>query len=177
MRVLPVLLIVLYPATLLSSQWNSHEVDKDIKYVYYRPIMFPIRFSTVKNTDPRLDETWLTLYFDGYYWGQLRFSSRSWGVELYSCTDADLFDDKNVLTDVPVGPVWIWEISWDADTFYMECNGKRVWSFRFDDAIYSDSNCRGRYTGKRGDISRFKFNGDRRNVPKMYFTRNSTCES
>ena len=169
-------LSLLYSSTQPSSLWNSHEVQPDLKYVYYRSIMFPIRFSTTKNIDPRLHETWLTLYFDAHYWGQLRFSSSSWGVELYSCTDPDLFDDKNVLTDVPVGPVWVWEISWDSDRFYMDCNGKRVWTFKFDDTIYSDSNCRGRYTGMMGDISRFKFNGDRRNAPKMYFTKNSTCE-
>ena len=153
-----------------DRKWQSHQVIADKKYDYNSSTMTPLRFKTV--TDTALPETRLTFYY-GERLGQLRFNDQTRGVELYACTDDDLYDNNNTLTDVPDGPKRIWEVYWDEKRFYIDCNKKRVWRFEFKDAIFPERDCRYVYTGKHGSLAQFKFNGDRHgiNVPERYYTK------
>jgi hypothetical protein len=152
-------------------KWKSVEVMPETRYDYDSATMPRLRFRTVSN--PNLPETWLTLYYGAYVWGQLRFSERNWGVELYACTDDNLYDGKNVMEGVPDGPDRTWEVFWNEERFYIRCNRKNVWTFEFKDAIFPERDCRDVYTGKRGALSQFKFVGNRSgiNVPKVYFVQ------
>ena len=156
-----------------GSDWRANKVESDKMYDYNSDTMTPLRFRTVENTDSSLTETWLTFYYGDYLWGQLRFSSNGWGVELYACTDSNLYDNNNVMTGVPTRNKKTWSVHWDSEKFYLDCNGKKVWSFEFKDSIFPDRDCRAMYTEERGALTQFEFNGDRRgiNLPIKYYTK------
>ena len=153
--------------------WKPKKVIADKKYDYNSAKMSPLRFRTVDDDSSRT-ETWLTFNYQSGWWGQLRFSSNGWGVELYACTDDKLYDGKNVMTGVPNTVKKMWSVHWDADRFYLDCNGKNVWTFEFKDSIFPDSDCRGMYTEtQRGALTQFTFNGrsGSTNVPDKFFVK------
>merc|ERR1712098_428333 len=153
------------------GRWRSVQVAPNTRYDYDSATIPRLRFRTVSN--PNLPEIWLTLYYGEFHWGQLRFSEGNWGVELYACTDDDLYDGKNVMEGVPDGPVRTWEVFWDEERFYIRCNRKKVWTYKFKDPIFPERDCRDVYTGKYGALSQFKFVGDQGgiNLPKVYFVK------
>ena len=153
--------------------WKGRKVIPDKKYDFVSGRMSPLRFRTVDDDSSRT-ETWLTFNYQSGWWGQLRFSSSGWGVELYACTDDKLYDGKNVMTGVPNTVKKMWSVHWDADRFYIDCNGKNVWTFEFKDSIYPDSDCRGMYTEtERGALTQFKFDGrgGGANMPDKLFVK------
>ena len=157
-----------------GRQWKAEKVEENTRYDYNSTTMRPLRFRTFENPDLRATETWLTFYYRFGGFGQLRFSSKGWGVELYGCTDNKLYDGNNVMIGVPDSDKKMWSVHWDADRFYLDCNGKNVWTYEFNVSDFPDKDCRGKYTESRnGHITQFQFDGldGETNVPDRFYVK------
>jgi hypothetical protein len=177
--VLKVLVLLLKVLLLIfvEGKWESRPILANLRYLYDKENMFPMRFKTIAGDSPR--QTWLTFYYNsGSPWGQLRWSERTWGVELYGCTDDKLYTTNrgDRFQDVPEGLERVWTVSWNTTSFSVDCNGKNVWMFQFKDRLdrFSDSSCGQTYAEQRGPLKTFKFNkygayGELLNAPREFF--------